>query len=101
MIDNEDAAKTEAAAKAEAEAEAEAKAKAEAEAKAKAEAEAKAKAEAAAKKKAPERVALIDRYIATYPDTEQIRAELIADSTMDGSKLAGAIRNFLDDKIGA
>lgn len=78
-------------------AKAEAQAKAEAEAKAKA----KAKAEAAAKKKAPERVDLIDRYVATYPDAEQIRAELIADSTMDGSKLASAIRDFLDDKIGA
>ena len=79
---------------------AEEKAKAEAEEKAKAEAEEKAKAEAAAKKD-PKRVALIDRYLTQYSKAKAIRTKLIADSTMDGSKIADAIRNFMDKRIGA
>lgn len=71
-----------------------------AKAKAGADAEEKAKAEAAAKKD-PKRVGLIDRYLTQYPKAKAIREKLIADSTMDGSKLADAIRNFMDKRIGA
>lgn len=63
-------------------------------------AEAEAKAKAAAKKN-PKRVALIDKYLTQYPKAKVMREKLIADSTMDGSKLADAIRNFMDKRIGA
>jgi hypothetical protein len=58
------------------------------------------KAKAAAKKD-PKRVALVDRYLTQYPKAKAIRAKLIADSTMGGSKLADAVRNFMDKRIGA
>lgn len=68
---------------------------------AKAEGAAKERELAAAAKKNPERFALIDKYLAVYPQAEAIRRDLVADSKMDGGRLAEAIRNFMDRRIGA